>query len=470
MINWYEDLPTIKPKYLAIMQLIKALVQEGKLISGQKLPAERELARLFKVDRSTVTRALSELAASGLLDRKKGSGTFIAQYPQLNEKMNEVNWTSYLERIKPLQNKSYHQRILQARVSDNGGLIDAAMNELPLDLIPKLGSLKMEWNDFLLAQRQEQEAGYQPLIQTIGQRHNSLNQFDMVNQSLIITGGAQQSLVLIIESLLDVGDAVAIIKPSYFSANGLFETLGVHTFSVPMVDGKIDINNLRSSIIKHRLKMLILNPTIQNPTGTTLNLTERKEIIDVCQKYQVAIVEDDVFGWLVKSKDSVPNLKKLAPNNVIYISSLSKVLGSSTRIGWIIAPEVIGKRILQIQKGLDTTPSMLAQMMANLALESPHFDEEIAKLIDELDQRRRNVRRIFRKQCPSWIVSAPIGGFYLWVTQSSPNIFNDLHERGILVKPGPIYGAGKNSFRFNFAGMSLAQQEILFLRLTEEMS
>jgi Transcriptional regulators containing a DNA-binding HTH domain and an aminotransferase domain (MocR family) and their eukaryotic orthologs len=147
---------------------------------------------------------------------------------------------------------------------------------------------------------------------------------------------------------------------------------------------------------------LILNPTFQNPTGEIMSLSQRKKILEICQNYQIAIVEDDVFGWLINDDFKVPTFKSLAPENVIYISSLSKILGSNTRIGWIVVPKAIGQRLLQIQKRLDMVPSMLAQVMAYLALTSDDFDKEIANLQHKLTRRGLKIKKILNDTHPEW--------------------------------------------------------------------
>ncbi|MFC6323814.1 aminotransferase-like domain-containing protein [Companilactobacillus baiquanensis] len=467
MINWYDDLPDIKPKYLAITKLIRSLIQEEKLLPGQRLPSERKLADTFKVDRSTVSRALSELSSVGLIIKKGGSGNFISQLPQIHSLPTKVNWNLFLENKKTTYS-SYQSEITQARALNNDNLLDGAGNELPMELIPKLGSLQINWHNFLLAQKQSQDAGYLPLIETLGKIHEQKNQFKTDDQTLLITGGAQQSLLLVLRSLLQVGDSVAFAKPSYFNSSALFKTVGVRTFSIPLTPFGIDLDVLEDVILKHRIKLLILNPTFQNPTGEIISLEQRQRILKLCQDYQIAIIEDDVFGWLVDQKDEVPTFKSLAPENVIYISSLSKLLGSSTRIGWIVAPRAIGQRLLQVQKKLDIVPSMLAQVMANLALTDESFDSEIAGLKLELTKRRKNITQILHEYRSEWNFNSPKGGFYLWIKQTDPEIFEKLLKKNILVKPGPIYGTSRKDFRFNFANFDLDKQQQLRATLSKE--
>ncbi|WP_125709129.1 aminotransferase-like domain-containing protein [Companilactobacillus zhongbaensis] len=466
MINWSNNLPDIKPKYLAIIQLIKTLIQNNELIPGQRLPSERSLARWFSVDRSTVNRALSELAAQGIIFKKMGSGTFIAETPTLKPQTISINWQSLLEPVTT-QADNIEDQLMQARILNKGELIDGAADELPADLIPDIGTFEFDWEKHL-ENHKYASTGYQPLIDTLGQHPQMKQNIDLAQQTIMVSGGAAQSLLLVLSSLLSTGDAVAFTTPSYFNATAVFQTLNIRTFGVPLNNSNFDIDQLEDTIIKHRIKLLIMNPTFENPTGETLTLSQRKRILSVCQQYQVAVVEDDVFGWLSTTKADVPTLKELAPTNVIYISSMSKLLGKGTRIGWIIAPQAIGQHLLQVQSKLDMIPSMLAQEMVNMVLNRKNFLPELNELTATLEKRRNAVAEIFRKYRPDWQFAIPAGGFYLWVTQSEGDIFNQLLEKNILVKPGGIYGADRFSFRFNVARMNEARLQELGERLAEK--
>lgn len=463
MINWSNDLPDIKPKYLAIIQLIKTLIQNDQLIPGQRLPSERRLAQWFSVDRSTVSRALSELTASGIVTKKRGSGTYITQTTSLKPKSISIDWYSLLEPVTTI-NDNIQDQLMQARILNHGELIDGAADELPADLIPHLGTFDFDWSTHLKNHKYA-STGYQPLIDTLANQQHIRQNIDLKQQTIMISGGAAQSLLLVLSSLLKPGDAVAFATPSYFNSTAVFQTLSIHTYGVPLINSNFDLDQLEAVILKHRIKLLILNPTFENPTGETLTLEQRKDILALCQKYQVAVVEDDVLGWLTNSKSKVPTLKELAPTNVIYISSMSKLLGKGTRIGWIIAPQAIGQHLLQVQSKLDMIPSMLSQELVNMAINRNIFLPELDRLIETLTQRRLKVAEVFQTYRPNWKFHLPDGGFYLWVDQDEPEIFNQLLAKNILVKPGNIYGANKKTFRFNVARMNDDRIEQLKNRL-----
>lgn len=451
MINWSKDLPNIKPKYIAIMQLIKNLIQNDQLLPGQRLPSERSLAKWFQMDRSTVTRALSELTSQGLLFKKVGSGTYVSEQPQLKPLVVNINWQKLLNPVESTRSIVENQ-LVQARILNQGNLIDGAVNGLPSELIPHLNNLSFSWQEHL---DQSHATGDNiEFIKTLNLQQPNNQKLDLSQQTVMISGGAEQSLLLVLSSLLKTGDAIAISTPSYFHSTAVFQTLGIHTYDVHLNHRNFNLDELEETILKHRIKLLILNPTLENPTGETLSLQQRKAVLQLCQEYQVAIVEDDVFGWLTSDENSQPSLKFLSPANVIYISSLSKLLGSNIRIGWIIAPKAIGHRLKQVQKKLDMVPSLLAQEMVNKAINNSDFNSGLINLTQTLKKRRENVAKAFHEVQPNWNFTIPSGGFYLWITQDDPEIFNKLLDQKILVMPGTVYGATKQDFRFNISIMN----------------
>ncbi len=111
--------------------------------------------------------------------------------------------------------------------------------------------------------------------------------------------------------LLRQGDSVAVEDPSFFYALPIFQAAGVRLFGVPMTEEGIDLEALEQTIRQHRIKMVMVNPSFQNPTGTVMPLRKREQLVKVCQTYQVPILEDDVFGQLsFIPKTEIPPLKK----------------------------------------------------------------------------------------------------------------------------------------------------------------
>lgn len=149
---------------------------------------------------------------------------------------------------------------------------------------------------------------------------------EATEQSIMITSGAQQALHLIVQCLLNPGDAVAFESPSHCYSLPLFQSAGIRIFPLPVDEHGINPDDVQELYRKHRIKMIFLNPNFQNPTGTMLHPNRRKKLLSLCADLRIAIVEDDPSSLLtLEKKQPCPTLKSIDENGtVIYVHSLSK--------------------------------------------------------------------------------------------------------------------------------------------------
>lgn len=468
MIDWASYGLDEKPKYQALQRLIEQLIQQGSLLPGERLPAERQLAIDLKVNRSTITRALDELATNGFLERAVGRGTYVSEAILVQLTHKRVNWHTYLttQRLPKGQRiKQQYQTLIQQA---SPTLIDGFSSDLPPDLVPAFQLTTLRWNDFVQAQQLEQSNGYQPLLKAV-QRHYSSQ---LKVSQLLITDGAQQSLLLVLQGLLVPGDAVAIEQPSFFHEAALFKVAGVRTYETHVDADGLILTELEQLIKQHRLKLVIVNPNYQNPTGQVMSLKRRQALIALCQQYQIPIVEDDVFGWLNFDRQPLPTLKQLDPENVIYISSLSKIMGSSTRIGWLAATPQVIQQLAQIQAEMDLVPSIMAQQMVSLAMAEPQFQGQLQQLNALLEKRAKATYQALLKAFPEWKIEQPRGGYYLWVVYGEHAIsFDRFLAQEVVIAPGELFGSRIGAFRLNFARLdhTVLMQLVARLRLVFEI-
>lgn len=441
------------PVYVQIIELILDKIKQGELLPGQRLPSERKLAAFFDVNRSTVVHALDELVALGWIVRKQGSGTLINEGKWGITPSPRTNWRRYLAQNVFAQVSPYEKKINHL-LKENSSAIDLYTGELPLDLIPSFTFPPLTWQQFL-AEEQQEDLGYLSLREAISEETKRQYAFELPPENLLITSGAQQALFLILQVLLATGDSVAIEDPSFLYALPIFQAAGIRLYGVKMDQEGIDLTSLEQMIRQHRVKMVMVNPTFQNPTGSTMSLQRRQQLIQLCQKYEVPILEDDVFGQLNFSKISpLPPLKKLDPENVLYIGSLSKLLGSTTKIGWLSAPSSINQQLAAARKMMDFSLSIFPQVLAALALTDSEFPEKVATLTKKLQTRGQLAYELF-SDLPEWQVVKPQGGFYLWATWKAGVLrqkhFDYFLEEGLLIAPSFLFCKEKQSIRLNFS-------------------
>ncbi|WP_207696069.1 hypothetical protein DOK67_0002475 [Enterococcus sp. DIV0212c] len=442
------------PVYVSIIELILSYIKNGDLLPGERLPSERKLANYFQVNRSTVVHALDELVALGWIVRKQGSGTIVNEGKWGISTAPRTDWRRYLEQNAFAKIDPFIEQIETLIKHSNEDVLDLYTGELPLDLIPSFVFPPLTWKHFL-EEEQQDDLGYFPLRQSISHKAEKEYGFSLPPESLLITSGAQQALFLILQVLLHPGDGVAIENPSFLYALPIFQAAGIRLYGVEMDQEGICLESLEKMIRQHRIKMVMVNPSFQNPTGKTMSMKRRRGLVELCQKHQIPIVEDDVFGTLnFISADQVQPLKKLDPENVLYIGSLSKILGSTTKIGWLSAPTSVNQQLAEARKMMDFTLSIFPQLLANLALTDENFSDKISSLKQKVEERGHAVADVVAK-IEDWEVEMPKGGFYLWAKWKKGNLRQKdwavFLQEGLLVAPSFIFSGNRDSIRINFS-------------------
>lgn len=458
------------PIYLGIMRYIMQQIQTGQLLPGEKLPSERKLADLIGVNRSTIVRVMTELEAKGVVNRKQGSGTIISddKWGMLADPV--VSWHQLIQSHQPDPQQKFISQIQQKLREDT--VIDAYSGELPMDLVPAFELPQTNWRDFIEEDKNQDEFGYFPLRQAISDMIHKDYRLSLSVEQIMITSGGHQAIFLIVQTLLNSGDAIAISQPSFFYALSLFQTAGIRLFGVPMDSEGMRVDALEDEILKHRIKFVMLNPSFQNPTGITMSLRRRHAIIKLCRIYNIPIIEDDAFGLLsFEHQNMIPPLKQLDPQNVIYIGSLSKFLGSTTKIGWINAPHAVLERLAAARQDLDLTLSIFPQVLAKDAISEPYFPEKLTALRAEIKERMVYfLNKIDQKQLACY----PNGGFYVWVNLNPKQNFTlqiaHLLDSGILCLPSFIFGEKLPAIRLNIARLDLSEIDKLVSVLTDMLA
>ena len=441
------------PVYVSIIELILSYIKKGDLLPGERLPSERKLAKYFQVNRSTVVHALDELVALGWIVRKQGSGTIVNEGKWGISTTPRTDWRRYLEQNAFAKVDPYTEQIELLLKQPSTNRLDLYTGELPLDLIPSFSFPPLTWKHFL-EEEQQDDLGYLPLRQSISRETEKEYGFSLPPESLLITSGAQQALFLILQVLLQSGDSVAIEDPSFLYALPIFQAAGIRLYGVEMDQEGIDLDSLEKMILQHRVKMVMVNPSFQNPTGKTMSMKRRKALITLCQNYQIPILEDDVFAKLnFVSSDQIQPLKKLDPENVLYIGSLSKILGSTTKIGWLSAPTSVIQQLAEARKMMDFSLSIFPQLLANLALTDREFSRKISDLNTNIKQRSKAVFDTLNEM-DEWEVSMPQGGFYIWAKWKRGKLrqrdWAVFLQEELLIAPGFFFSENQDSIRINF--------------------
>jgi len=317
--------------------------------------------------------------------------------------------------------------------------------------------------------------GYLPLREMIAQH---LRRYGILAtpDNVLLTSGSQQALDLIAKLLINRGDRVLVEAPTYLGALQAFNVFGPDYVTVP-----VDDDGLRTDLLEDALragpKFMYILPNFQNPSGVTLSLQRREELVYLSDKYGVPIVEDDPYGQLRYEGQHLPPLVVLdrenlrrddgyALGNVIYLSTFSKTLAPGLRLGWIVAPQEVIAKLVQLKQGADLHTSTFVQMVAYEVARDGFLDEHVKTIRHVYGERRDLMLDALAEFFPAEVTwTHPHGGLFLWVTMPEGADGNQLLKEAIredvAFVPGdcffPKEGDGLRNFRLNFSNATPVQ-------------
>ena len=444
-----------RPLYGHLVTLFENAIARGDLPSGARLPPERELASRLRISRTTVVAAYRELESKGLLRGFVGRGTFVCAAP-------EPSGTPFAWRGKiasaALRSSDPTMRDVIS-YSSNERLLSMAAGEPALDQFPTAafqGAIEhVLKTDAHATWRHGPTEGQPALRQAIADR------FKVPAESVLIIAGAQQGLDLLARCLVDPGDAVIIDRPGYLGAIQSFRAAGAKLIGWDVI--KNDVDELEDLLVRYRPKLIYTNPTYQNPTGVTMPIRTRRELLDLAERYRVPIVEDGTYRELGFTGSAPPSLHELDTQNlVIHLNSFSKMLAPGLRLGWLSATPSIVDQIAIIKQRLDPHTQNLGQFALARLIRDGSFDTHLKTLRAEHARRCMQMVAAIQRYVPAGTLrlGRPHGGLYLWCRLTVPVNSRALLEKalaeGVAFVPGDAFyadPAGESELRLCFSSV-----------------
>ena len=455
-MDWKPDRKAKKAIYKQLAEYIENGIADGTFPPDKPLPSERSLAKELNLNRSTVVAAYDEIESNGLIKRSQGSGTTISKDIWGITKKRIPSWNRYVEAGSFLPNLPVTQKIRKETEEQN--LINMASGELSEDLFP-IKDLRniTSTRSYAGSIGYDHPQGNRILRETILKHVRDSRRIESNPSSILITSGAQQAIHLVVQCLLKPGDAVAIEEPSYHYSLPIFKSAGLRIFYLSVDKDGINPEDLIPLYKKHRIRMVFLNPIFQNPTGTLLNEKRRKRILEISSEHGIPVVEDDPYSLTSFSGEQISSLKSMDVNgNVLYISSLSKIVASGLRIGWIIGPKLVIERLSDAKQQIDFGHASFNQWIANDFLESNEFESHIKNLFGHLRKRRDQIVTSLSEFLGDQVdFHIPEGCIHIWCEIKKD--FNEIKlleesiKKGVIYVPGSTMGSKKNCVRFTFA-------------------
>lgn len=475
-MGWRPNRNDKKAIYKQIVDYIEQGISSGEFPANSMLPSERRLADELGVNRSTVVAAYEELESTGVVSRKKGSGTRVSADIWGISHKRIPNWGRYVE-YGSLRPSLPLVRMIRKETQEENEIINLSSGELSPELFPEKGFQTILTEvPFTAHLGYDHPQGNLQLRETITDHIKETKQIETDPSSVLITSGAQQAIHLIVQCLLKPGDAVAIENPSYFYSLPIFKSAGLKTLLLPVDKDGINPEDILTLHKKHRIRMVFVNPTYQNPTGTVMSVSRRKKLLELSSKLGLPIIEDDPYSLTSFNGDTIPTLKSMDHNGtVLYISSLTKIVASGLRIGWVVGPRRVIERLADAKQQFDFGHSIFPQWVAHHFLRSSEFLFHIKNLQLQLRQRRDklvgSLQQYVGKQVDFY---NPEGGIHLWCKMNNAAInqkrlLEESLKRGVVFLPGSVMGTQDNYIRFTFGRGELSQIEQGIERFTDAL-
>lgn len=445
------DRDAATPLYEQVAEHIASSISSGEMVAGTKLPASRELARMLRVNRATISNAYEALAKRGLVRSHVGQGTFV---------MDRV------EAPMPSSMAWSFSRAMDARARTARWVAPQTDHPRPVDfsaLVPDEELFPVEpfrkaLDEVLKRQGKEllqygPPAGYPPLRDYIAER---LGQRGVTTspENVLIVNGSQQGLDLVCRAFLDPGDVVAVEGPTYHVVPPLLALYQAQLASVPMTPRGMDLDVLDRLLSRRTIKLIYTMPTFHNPTGITMDRNSRQALLELARRHQVPVVEDDYDSELRFGGQAVPSLKALDDaGTVVHLGTFSKGLFPGLRLGWIVATREVSEPLGRAKLFSDYHTSPLLQAAVLEFCRQGHYDAHLRHLARIYREKSQRLTTSLEKHFPpevSW--TEPQGGYAYWITLpegvSSETLQGESHRVGVFFTPGSHFFTGNEGERY----------------------
>lgn len=243
---------------------------------------------------------------------------------------------------------------------------------------------------------------------------------DAQADDVVITNGSQNGLDLITRLMCDPGDVIIAEDPNYVGALGVFKS-----FQAEVINAHMDADGLIPESFEEtikfalsqgkRVKFLYTVPNFHNPAGVTMSIERRPQILEIARKYHVLVVEDNPYGLLSFDNTTYPALRSMDPDNVVYLSSFSKIIAPGMRVAWMIASPGIRNKLVLANESSILSPSNMSQMTISTYLDNFDWQKQIEDYRLMYKSRCDAMDSALRTYMPYCSWNKPKGGFYIWL-------------------------------------------------------
>ncbi len=434
--------PAPAPLYLQIADVVAKMIRDGVLRAGERTPSLRAMCRQHGVSMSTVVQTFLELESRGLVEARPKSGFFVkAAAPLARAARPEPPRIPMAGSLGNLH-ASLFDAVASANLVALGGAVPSA------DILPtvKLNRMLAEKARHAGAKgvTYDLPPGSEALRRQISKRMARAGAV-VAPAEIITTCGATEALMLCLRAVTKPGDVVAVESPTYFGILHLLEALALRALEIPADPQQgMRLDVLERALKDQRVNACIVLPAFSNPLGASMSDDAKRRLVALLKEREIPLIEDDVFGALPFGPRRARTCKSYDDAGlVLFCSSFSKTLAPGYRVGWVVPGRFYNAvRIAKLTHTLAT--ATLPELAIAGFLAEGGYDHWLRSVRKIYKDNVTQVRGVILETFPDGTtVTAPQGGFLLWVTMPPKVDALELYERalakGISIAPGHMF-------------------------------
>ncbi|WP_295470536.1 PLP-dependent aminotransferase family protein [uncultured Pseudomonas sp.] len=454
-----------EPRGRQIVEHITACITDGRLAPGVRLPPIRELSGLLQVSKSTVVEALDRLRAAGLLTARQGAGYYVARDALASARPEPVTSTAPAPDILAT--------LRQALMLDNGtrrpgcGFLPAAWlpdQELMKAMRGTLRASALRMGEYGAV------PGYLPLRQTLRHKLAALG-IQAGTGQIVTTASTVQAVDMLLQLLLQPGDTALLDEPGYVNFRAALTLRGARVVSVPRSREGLDFAALERLLGSERPRVYLTNSTLHNPTGHSFSVLQAQRLLELCQRFAVQVIEDDIYCDLQPDAPRLAALGGLA--RVSYVSGFSKTLSANCRVSYAVVEAQLAERLQALKLTSGAVTSELTEQVIQRMLLEGSYERHTRRLVDRLYESGARVSR-WLAEAGCTLHSTPGQGLFIWARLPSGQEAVALARRGLalglVLAPGALLSQAPDACHFMRFNVGHSDSQVVrdaFLRLLE---
>ncbi|BBB29270.1 PLP-dependent aminotransferase family protein [Neptunomonas japonica] len=453
--------------YEKVAHAIAERIEQSFYQAGEKLPSIRALSLAHEVSISTAQEAYRLLEDQGWAESRPKSGFYVINRQKAPQQLPDLSRPTQ----RPIEVSQWEEvlSLLSASTTPNLVQLSRAIPDLNAPTLKPLTRILSDLNK----NAHGSMLSYEALRGSDGLRLQVARL--MVDSGcrlhpddIIITAGCQEALSSSLRAVTKPGDVVAVDSPSFYGSMQAIKAHGLKVLEIPThPETGVSIEALELALEQWPIKAIQITPTCNNPLGYTMPVEHKKRLLALTARYDIPIIEDDIYGDLSYTSPRPPTIKSFdTEGRVLLCSSFSKTLAPGFRIGWV-APGRYGNQVMHMKYVVTASTPTITQLGIAEFIAQGGYERHIRKVRAQYHQSRDVMIGWVEKYFPQGTkISYPQGGFLLWVELPDDIDTITLNERtmtkGVSIAPGVLFSASgkyRNCMRLNFTDKSSEKNE-----------